>query len=82
MSCGRRQDTVIGFLLAGVGHRDAMVRAVAAVERAWPGVTLAGNHLHGINVNDAMRSGVVAVERLGTGVQTAPATAAGHTGEP
>jgi hypothetical protein len=23
MSCGRRQDTVIGFLLAGVGHRDA-----------------------------------------------------------
>lgn len=66
----------------GVGHRDAMARAVAAVENAWPGVTLAGNHLHGINVNDAMHSGAVAVERLRAAIQTAPATAAGHTGEP
>ena len=48
----------------GVGHREAMARAVAAVEQTWPGVTLAGNHLHGINVNDAAHSGVVAVRRL------------------
>jgi len=47
-----------------VGHRDLMAGAVRALEAAWPGVTLAGNHVAGISMQDAARSGMAAVDRL------------------
>jgi oxygen-dependent protoporphyrinogen oxidase len=47
-----------------VGHRDRMTNARAALHRAMPGVTLAGNYLDGISVNDSAASGIAAVDRL------------------
>jgi len=66
----------------GVGHREAMARAVAAVETTWPGVTLAGNHLHGIHVNDAAHSGVVALQRLLQGLDDAAPISRAQGGVP
>ncbi len=47
-----------------VGHRDRMTNARTTLQRAMPGVTLAGNYVDGISVNDSAASGIAAVERL------------------
>lgn len=50
-----------------VGHRKRMEAAMHQLERAFPGVALAGNYLGGISLNDAAASGTAALQRLWEG---------------
>lgn len=50
-----------------VGHRDAMLKASAAVEAACRGLVLAGSYASGISMADSAASGMAAVETLVAG---------------